>query len=308
MFPVRKYNLLAVTGPTATGKTALAARLALELDGEVISADSRQVYRGMDLGTGKDYGDYRVGDREVPFHLIDIVDAGESYNLFRYQQDFARVFRELQGRGTFPVLCGGSGMYLEAVLRGYQLAAVPVDHSFRESLKGKGMEELTAMLAAYKKLHNITDIDTRPRLLRALEIARYQDQHPEPEPMPVIRPLVVGIEIDRQTRRQRITERLSKRLEAGMIDEVRMLMEQGVSEDQLVYYGLEYKYIAFFLNGSLSREEMFSRLETAIHRFAKRQMTWFRGMEKRGIPIRWLDFSLPMEGKIRQVMKWIGEG
>ncbi|HDR88649.1 MAG TPA: tRNA (adenosine(37)-N6)-dimethylallyltransferase MiaA [Bacteroidetes bacterium] len=302
------YQILVITGPTACGKTALAARVARELDGEVISADSRQVYRGMNLGTGKDYDDYMVDGVQVPYHLIDIVEAGDTYDVFSYQQDFFRVYRELTDSGKFPVVCGGTGLYLEAVLRGYRLIRVPVDHSFRKSLEGKSMEELTRLLAGYKTLHNKTDTDTRKRLVRALEIARYQARHPEPaHDLPDLRPLVVGVQIDRETRRQRITLRLRQRLEAGMVDEVKDLLEKGVSEERLMYYGLEYKYITLYLTGRLGYDEMFSGLETAIHRFAKRQMTWFRGMQRRGIPIHWVDFHLPEKEKVAVILEWLEE-
>jgi len=296
------YQTLVITGPTACGKTALAARIARELGGEVISADSRQVYRGMNLGTGKDYDDYVVDAVQVPCHLIDIVEAGDTYDVFRYQQDFFRVYRELNNRGIFPVVCGGTGLYLEAVLKGYRLIRVPVDPEFRRSMEGKSMEELARLLAGYKTMHNKTDTDTRKRLLRALEIARFQARHSEPaNDLPDLRPLVVGVQIDRETRRKRITLRLRKRLEAGMIDEVKDLLEKGVSEERLMYYGLEYKYITLYLKGRMEYDEMFSGLETAIHRFAKRQMTWFRGMQRRGIPIRWVDFHLPEQ------LEWLEE-
>ena len=301
------YNLLVVTGPTASGKTRLAARLALALGGEVISADSRQVYREMNLGTGKDYEDYHFGNRTVPYHLVDVVDAGQAYNVFEYQQDFLKVYNDLKSRKAFPVVCGGTGMYLEAILKGYKMTSVPVDKDFRSSLEGKTMEEMEAILASYRKLHNITDTVSRKRLIRALEIEKYQKEHPlKTGSYPDIRPLVVGVDIDRETRRRKITERLKKRLGCGMIAEVEALSAKGVRAEMLLYYGLEYKYIAMYLSGELNYREMFSKLETAIHRFAKRQMTWFRGMERRGIPIQWINYDLPEEEKVNTILGWLG--
>jgi tRNA dimethylallyltransferase len=303
------YDMMVVLGPTACGKTSLAARLAHHLGGEVISADSRQVYRGMDLGTGKDYADYLVDGNEVPVHMIDMVNAGYRYNVYEYQRDFYRVMEDLRRRKRVPVVCGGTGMYLEAVLREFRLIRVPVDTAYRRQLEEYSMEKLARMLRSYKTLHNVTDTVNRKRLVRALEIGKFYADHPEKlTESPPMHPLVTGITIDRETRRQRISERLHRRLDEGMVEEVKHLMDGGVDLDTLVYYGLEYKFIAYYLTGDLSYTEMCSQLETAIHQFAKRQMTWFRGMERRGISIRWIDFHLPLEEKIRWILAWYQEG
>lgn len=290
------YNLIVILGPTASGKTALAAHLAYKLETEMISADSRQVYRGMDIGTGKDYGDYIVAGEQVPVHLVDIVDAGYKYNVYEYQRDFFRVFQDLEIKKKLPVLCGGTGLYIEAVLKGYKLIQVPDNPELRDSLKEKSMEELAEQLMSFKKLHNTTDLKHRKRIMRAIEIETYYTNHPEVESdTPQIRPLIIGTKLSREERRRRITERLKKRLDEGMLDEVRSLLAGGVDKETLIYYGLEYKYLSMYLDGKLNQEEMFSQLETAIHRFAKRQMTWFRGMEKRGFAIHWLDAFAPKE-------------
>ncbi len=299
-----KYNLLTVLGPTATGKTGLAAHLAARLGGEVISADSRQVYRGMDLGTGKDYADYFVEGVEVPSHLVDIEDAGAHYNVYRFQTDFIRIFNEIRGRGKFPVLCGGSGLYLEAVLKNYRLIEVPPNKVLRKELEGKSLEELTEILKGMKpKLHNHTDVETDRRAIRAIEIEKYYAEHKqETSEMPDIRSLNIGIDFDRAMRRERITHRLKQRLDEGMLDEVQKLLDSGLTPDQLIYYGLEYKFLTLHLTGELSYDEMFRQLEIAIHQFAKRQMTWFRGMEKRGTKIHWINGHLPMERKVEEVL------
>lgn len=298
------YNLLAILGPTASGKTSLAAQLAARLNGEVISADSRQVYRGMDIGTGKDMADYIVNGHPVPVHLVDIVDAGYQYNVYEYQRDFLQVWNDLQRRGKFPVLCGGSGLYLEAVLDNYRLIQVPVDEDLRASLEGKSLEELTQILSELKpQMHNVTDVDTERRAVRAIEIERYYLAHPEKDaPMPELRSLVIGIKYDRLSRRKRISQRLHQRLNEGMVEEVKKLLLSGLSVDDLVYYGLEYKYITYYLEGELLYDEMTEKLNTAIHQFAKRQMTWFRRMERQGTEIHWLDGYMPTEEKIERVM------
>ncbi len=297
------YNLITVLGPTATGKTTLAAYLAAGLNGEVISADSRQVYRGMDLGTGKDYEDYFVDGKEVPSHLVDIEDAGAHYNVYRFQADFIPVFEDIQKRNKFPVLCGGSGLYLEAVLKNYKLIQVPPNKELRKELEGKTLEELTGYLKKLKpSLHNKTDVETDRRAIRAIEIEMYYREHPQEDTsFPDIHSLNIGVEFDRETRRQRITTRLKQRLEDGMLDEVRRLLDSGITAEQLIYYGLEYKYLTLHLTGSLTYQEMFEQLEIAIHQFAKRQMTWFRGMEKRGTRIYWVDGNLPLEEKLDYV-------
>lgn len=303
------FNLLSVIGPTASGKTSLAVQLAVALGGEVISADSRQVYRGMDLGTGKDLEDYCVNGRVVPYHLIDIVDAGYKYNVFEYQRDFVKVWEDCQQRGVVPVLCGGSGLYVEAVLKGYKLLAVPVNEALRATLEGKGLQELAQRLSSYKKLHNTTEIDTPKRAIRAIEIEEYYRTHPyEEKDFPGIDALIVGVDVNREIRRERITHRLHERLENGMVEEVRRILESGVKPEDLIYYGLEYKYLTLYLIGELSYDEMVKQLNVAIHQFAKRQMTWFRKMERAGFDIHWLRAEMPMEEKIETVRKWWQEG
>lgn len=302
----KKYNLITILGPTASGKTAVAAKVASLLDGEVISADSRQVYRGMDLGTGKDYADYVVDGKPVTYHLIDIVDAGYEYNVFEYQKDFLKVFEEATNRGKLPVMCGGSGLYLEAVLKNYKLIQVPINGTLRQTLEGKSLDELTEILKTYKsELHNQTDIENEKRAIRAIEIEEYYLSHPEINTgMPNIRSLVVGVQFDRQTRRKRITSRLRQRLREGMLDEVQRLLDSGLTPEQLTYYGLEYKFMTQHLTGELTWQEMFDGLNVAIHQFAKRQMTWFRRMEKQGTEIRWLDGYLPLEEKVAKIVEW----
>ena len=303
------YDLLAVIGPTASGKTAFAVHLALALGGEVISADSRQVYRGMDIGTGKDLEEYVVEGQQVPYHLVDIVEAGYKYNVFEYQADFLRVWEDCRRRGVVPVLCGGSGLYVEAVLKGYKLLAVPVNEELRASLEGMPLPELAARLATYKKLHNTTEIDTPKRAIRAIEIEEYYRTHPyEEKDFPQLHPLIVGVEVSREVRRERITRRLHERLEQGMVEEVRQLLDSGVAPEDLIYYGLEYKYLTLYLTGKLSYDAMVEQLNVAIHQFAKRQMTWFRKMEREGFEIRWLDAGLPLEERVERVKEWWGAG
>ena len=276
------FNLLSIVGPTASGKTSLAVRLALALGGEIISADSRQVYRSMDIGTGKDLNEYNVDGYQVPYHLIDIVKAGDKYNVFEYQRDFVRVWEDCKNRGVCPVLCGGSGLYVEAVLKGYQLLEVPVNEELRSSLARFSLTQLAEKLATYKKLHNTTEIDTCKRAIRAIEIEEYYCTHPHEEKIfPVIQPLIVGIDLSRELRREKITQRLHERLESGMVDEVKQILASGVKPEDLIYYGLEYKYLTLYLTGQLTYEEMVRQLNVAIHQFAKRQMTWFRKMERK---------------------------
>lgn len=299
-----KYDMITILGPTASGKTTLAAHLAASLQGEIISADSRQVYRRMDLGTGKDLDDYRIDGVQVPYHLIDICEPGTQYNVYEYQKDFKKVWRELQERQVLPVLCGGTGLYLESVLRGYRMDTVPENTPLRESLAGKSLEELTALLSTYKTLHNKTDVDSVKRAIRAIEIAEYYRTHPvDQTEMPPLNSLVIGIDIPRELRRSRISARLKQRLDEGMIDEVRSLLAEGIPADNLIYYGLEYKFLTLHVLGQLSYEEMYHQLEIAIHQFAKRQMTWFRGMERRGICIHWIDGTQPLEEKVRQIVE-----
>ncbi len=301
----KKYNLITILGPTAAGKTAVAVHLAARLSGEVISADSRQVYRGMDIGTGKDYADYFVDGVEIPSHLVDIENAGAHYNVYRFQSDFIKAFNEVQSRKRIPVLCGGSGLYIEAVLKDYRLIEVSPNKELRKTLAGKSLEELSAILRDLKpKLHNHTDVETDRRAIRAIEIEKYYAEHEELDSeMPEIDSLNIGIQLDREIRRERITSRLKQRLEEGMLEEVQMLLDSGLKSEQLIYYGLEYKYLTLHLTGDLSYDEMFTQLEIAIHQFAKRQMTWFRGMEKRGTEIHWIDGSLTMGEKIVAIQK-----
>lgn len=299
-----QYNLLVVLGPTASGKTTFAAHLAKRLNGEIISADSRQVYRGMDLGTGKDYEDYQIGDTTIPYHLIDIVDAGYKYNVFEYQADFFKAFNDVQSKGAFPIMCGGTGMYIESVLKKYKLINVPVNEALRQSLQGKTLQELTAVLGEFKTLHNQSDTDTVKRAIRGIEIETYYQDHPEIEvELPEIRPLIVGVNIDREERRKKITARLKKRCHEGMVDEVKHLLDSGVSPEDLMYYGLEYKFLTQHVLGELTFEEMYEKLNVAIHQFAKRQMTWFRGMERKGADIHWVDVSEPMEERVEKVVR-----
>ena len=299
------YDLLTVIGPTASGKTRLAVHLALALDGEVISADSRQVYRGMDIGTGKDLEEYVVEGRRMPFHLVDIVEAGYKYNVFEYQADFKRVWEDCRQRGVVPVLCGGSGLYVEAVLKGYKLLPVPANEALRASLAGLSLPELAERLATYKKLHNTTEIDTPKRAIRAIEIEEYYRTHPlEVKDFPVLHPLIVGVDVSREVRRERITRRLHERLAHGMVEEVKRLLDAGVKPDDLLYYGLEYKYLTLYLIGKLSYDDMVAQLNVAIHQFAKRQMTWFRKMEREGFDIRWLDAEMPLAEQVETVKSW----
>lgn len=298
------YDLLVVTGPTASGKTSLAATIAYRVGGEIISADSRQVYRGMNLGTGKDYEDYLVNDTQIPCHLIDIAEPGYKYNVFEYQRDFNKVYSDLKKRKTFPVVCGGSGMYADSIVTGYKMFEVPSDSGLRIELEKKSIEELKEILSTFKNLHNSTDIDTRKRVIRAIEIEHSsRNKGKTYSGFPEVRALLIGIMLDRDTRRKRITERLKQRLQSGMVDEVKHLIDQGINTDTLIYYGLEYKFITFYLTGKISYEEMVRDLEIAIHQFAKRQMTWFRGMERKGIKINWLDGELSMEEKVEKVME-----
>ena len=310
-------KMITILGPTASGKTPLAAALAYEIGGEIISADSRQVYRRMDIGTGKDLADYTItNNREpitVPYHLIDIVEPGTKYNLFQYQQDFFDAYHDIISRGATPILCGGTGLYIEAVLKGYQLSPVPQNPELRQRLEGKTLEELTQMLVELKAkngstMHNKTDVDSCQRAIRAIEIEEYNLHTPTPKrELPPIDSLIIGVDIDREARREKITRRLKARLEEGMIDEVRGLLDEGIPAEDLIYYGLEYKFVTEYITGQLTYDEMFKRLEIAIHQFAKRQMTWFRGMERRGFTIHWIDALQPMEEKVSQIRKLMEE-
>ena len=314
--------MITILGPTASGKTSLAAALAAQIDAldasvwggstkgaEIISADSRQVYRGMDIGTGKDLEDYTVEGKLIPYHLIDICDAGTKYNLFQYQQDFYDAYLDITHRGVLPILCGGTGLYIESVLKGYHLSPVPQNPALRSSLEGKTLEELTDMLVDLKAkngshMHNRTDVDTAQRAIRAIEIETYNLEHPMPErELPAVDSLVIGVSIDRDARRDKITRRLKQRLENGMVEEIKGLLDRGIPAENLLYYGLEYKFITEYVIGKTSYEEMLRGLEIAIHQFAKRQMTWFRGMERRGFTIHWIDALQPMEQKVEQVLE-----
>ena len=297
------YDLVTILGPTASGKTPLAAALAFRLNAEIISGDSRQVYRRMDLGTGKDLADYVVDGKRIPYHLIDIVEPGYTYNVFEFQRDFLQAYDDIRQRGVLPILCGGTGMYIESVLKGYKLLPVPENPELRASLADKSLDELTTILAGYKKLHNSTDVDTVKRAIRAIEIEEYYRQQPvSAREFPAINSLVIGVDIDRDLRRTKITRRLKQRLDEGMVDEVRALLDAGIPAEDLIYYGLEYKYLTLYAVGQLTYDEMFHQLEIAIHQFAKRQMTWFRGMERRGFNIHWIDASLPMEQKVEEIV------
>lgn len=303
--------MITILGPTASGKTALAAHLAAATGGEIISADSRQVYRRMDIGTGKDLADYTVDGRQIPYHLIDIAEPGTKYNLFQYQHDFIRAYNGIVERGAQPILCGGTGLYIEAVLKGYRLAPVPENKELRARLEGKTLAELTEMLAGLKRrngsvMHNTTDVDTAKRAIRAIEIETFNGENSAAAAdMPPIDYIIIGVGIDREERRRRITERLRQRLDSGMADEVRALLDSGVAAEDLIYYGLEYKFVTEYVIGRTTRDEMFRSLEIAIHQFAKRQMTWFRGMERRGFTIHWIDAMLPMEEKVNEIRKMI---
>ena len=319
-------KMITILGPTASGKTPLAAALALQIGGEIISADSRQVYRRMDIGTGKDLEDYEVKSltshlspltshlspltsTKIPYHLIDIVEPGTKYNLFQYQQDFYDAYRQIVERGNTPILCGGTGLYIEAVLKGYQLSPVPQNPELRQRLEGKSLEELTELLRTLKAqngsvMHNTTDVDSCQRAIRAIEIEEYNLHTPTPKrELPPVDSLIIGVDIDREERRQKITRRLKQRLEEGMIDEVKGLLDEGIPAEDLIYYGLEYKFVTEYITGQLTYDEMFKRLEIAIHQFAKRQMTWFRGMERRGFTIHWIDAMLPMDEKVGEILR-----
>ena len=296
----KSYDLITVLGPTASGKTRFAVQLADRLAAEIISGDSRQVYRRMDLGTGKDLDDYRIGDRSVPYHLIDIVEPGTKYNVFEYQRDFLEAYNDIHRRGRKAVLCGGTGLYIESVLRAYRLSPVPQNPELRERLADKSLEELTALLATYKSLHNTTDVDTAQRAIRAIEIEEYYRQTPlDRRPFPKIESLTLGVDVSREVRRERISQRLRKRLDEGMCGEVERLLAEGIKPEDLIYYGLEYKYVTLYVTGQITFDEMAQQLEIAIHQFAKRQMTWFRGMERRGTPILWIRLGEDLDETLR---------
>lgn len=304
--------MITILGPTACGKTALAVNLAAKTGGEIISADSRQVYRGMDIGTGKDLTEYNVDGKQIPYHLIDIEDAGQKYNLFRFQEDFNAAYKDIANRGVLPILCGGTGLYMEAVLKGYALSPVAQDDSLRKKLSTRTLTELKELLMWLKArngsaMHNETDVDTVSRAIRAIEIEFHNLRHPvDTRRQPVVNSLIVGLDVDRDVRRERITTRLKARLNEGMVEEVRgLLAKDGITKEDLMYYGLEYKYVTAYAVGEMSHDDMFKQLEIAIHQFAKRQMTWFRGMERRGFNIHWLNASMPMADKLAQIERWM---
>lgn len=300
-------DIIAIVGPTASGKTTLSVALAKRIGTEIISADSRQLYKGMDIGTGKDLAEYTIDGVTIPYHLIDICPAGYRYNLFEYVRDFNAAYADMVARGKQPLLCGGTGLYIETILKGYALPPVPENQSLREALQDKTLEQLADILRGYKTLHNTTDIDTCKRAIRAIEIAEYYS-HQEPEllePRPMKNPLIVGVDIDRELRRAKITRRLHERLQEGMVDEVKGLLDSGIEPESLIYYGLEYKFLTEYIIGRTTYEEMVERLEIAIHQFAKRQMTWFRGMERRGHTIKWIDATKPTDEKVDMIVEWM---
>ena len=300
------YDMITILGPTASGKTTLAAHLAHRLGAEIISADSRQIYRRMDIGTGKDLSDYTVEGKQIPYHLIDIAEPGYKYNLFEYQRDFLKAYEDIRGRGVLPILCGGTGLYIESVLKGYKMMPVPQNDELRNRLADRSLEELTQMLSTYKTLHNTTDVDTVKRAIRAIEICEYYREHPQEfVDFPHINSLIIGVDIERDLRREKISKRLRARLDEGMVEEVRTILDSGVSAEDMIYYGLEYKFLTNYIIGVLTYDQMVSELEIAIHQFAKRQMTWFRGMERRGFTIHWIDACLSMEEKVERILGMI---
>ncbi len=300
---MKSIDIITILGATATGKTAFAVQLAHLLNAEIISADSRQVYRNMDIGTGKDLQEFNINGTTVPHHLIDIADAGEKYNVYEYQKDFLDVYNDIKKRHSFPILCGGTGMYIEAVLKGYKLIQVPVNEELRAKLETKDLSELADILSKLKKLHNTSDIDTKKRAIRSIEIETYYKNNPQIDlEYPTITPLIFGINYERHEVKNRITKRLKQRLNEGMIDEAKMLLDKGITAETLIYYGLEYKFLTQYLTNELSYDDMVNKLNIAIHQFSKRQMTWFRKMERNGFNINWIDGTLPMEGKLECAM------
>lgn len=301
---MRNFDLITILGPTACGKTKLAVALADRIGGEILSADSRQVYRGMDIGTGKDLADYEINGHGIPYHLIDIAEPGSKYNVYEFQGDFLKAYKDVVSRGVQPIMCGGTGLYLESVLRGYRLIPVPENPALRKSLEGKTLAELTEILKGYKTLHNTTDVDTCKRAIRAIEIEEcYRNTSVEVGAFPTLRSLNIGVDISREQRRGLISSRLEKRLQEGMIDEIKGLLDRGIPADDLIYYGLEYKYVTLYVTGQLEYKYLLQELEVAIHQFAKRQMTWFRGMERRGIHIDWIPFEWSTEDKVARIIE-----
>ncbi len=302
------YDLITILGPTASGKTTLACKLAYNIEAEIISGDSRQVYQSMDIGTGKDLADYVINGKNIPYHLIDIRKVGDKYNIFEYQHDFHNAYSDIKSRNIRPILCGGSGLYIESVLKGYSLVNVPENKQLREKLANRTLEELTLILKSYKDLHNTTDVDTAQRAIRAIEIEEYTKNNPlEKNIFPPLNSLIIGVDIERELRRKKISDRLKKRLEEGMIEEIQSILDNGIKPEDLIYYGLEYKYVTLYIQKQLSYLEMYSQLEIAIHQFAKRQMTWFRGMEKRGLHIHWVDAQINDEDKIESIKEILAD-
>ena len=299
-------KLITIIGPTASGKTPFAVELANKIEGEIIGGDSRQIYRQMNIGTGKDLNEYTIGSKQIKYHLIDIREPGDKYTLFDFQRDFHLAYQDVLSKNKVPILCGGTGLYIESILKGYELKKVPENEALRESLQSKSSDELTVILSKYKNLHNITDSDTKKRTIRAIEIAAYQKEHKlTGQEYAPIDSLLIGVSIDRENRRRKISSRLKARIDEGMIEEVREILALGIAPEDLIYYGLEYKFVTLHAIGKLSYKDMFNQLEIAIHQFAKRQMTWFRGMERRGLKVHWIDALLPMEGKIAKAMDLI---
>lgn len=309
MVTMENKKMITVLGPTASGKTALAVHLARQLNGEILSADSRQVYRQMDIGTGKDLAEYNIGDTTIPYHLIDTREPGDKYTLFDYQHDFHKAYQEILDRGKTAILCGGTGLYIESVLKGYHLPDVPPNQELRLALEEKSLRELTHILSEYRTLHNTTDTENKKRAIRAIEIEEYKSrQESGATTFQPIESTILGLDLDREFRREKITARLHARLQEGMIEEIERILDTGVAPDDLIYYGLEYKFVTLHVIGELTHDEMFRQLEIAIHQFAKRQMTWFRGMERRGFTIHWIDAALPMEQKLQQALSFVGKG
>ena len=299
-------KLITIIGPTASGKTPFAVELANNVDGEIISGDSRQIYRLMDIGTGKDLSEYKISNKQIKHHLIDIREPGDKYTLYNFQEDFHNAYQEILTKKKTPILCGGTGLYIESVLKGYELKSVPQNEDLRKTLGSKSQDELITILSKYIKLHNTTDTDTKQRTIRAIEIASYQEElKPSAQNYAPIESLIIGVNIDRENRRRKISSRLKARLDEGMIDEVKKILSLGIASDDLIYYGLEYKFVTLYVIGEISYKEMFTQLEIAIHQFAKRQMTWFRGMERRGLKIHWIEAFLPMEQKVEKAMELI---
>ena len=300
-----KYDIITIIGPTASGKTKLATSLAIKMDSEIISGDSRQIYKYMDLGTGKDIDEYTINGTSIPYHLIDIAYPGYKYSIYDYQHDFINAYNAIKKKRRIPILCGGSGLYIESVLKNYRLQPVPPNIKLREALEGINLEELSSILSSYKNLHNKTDTDSKKRAIRGIEIAEYYNTHSiGTEKRTSIKSLTIGLTLNREERWKRIHNRLIQRLNEGMVNEVECLLDKGVKAEDLIYYGLEYKYLTLFITKKISYNEMLQKLEIAIRQFSKRQMTWFRGMQRRGICIHWIDATWPLIEQLEQIQYW----